>query len=122
MESDDYDVISGRKGANDRTLCGAIEGVERAIPEWDWGTFFPGGTVQAKVADARMAEKMQMVAALGRPCTGDFLAAPYLDAHPEYGWMRGLLTDLKTQPWTLFSSGMTRATTPLLPGAPGPGR
>jgi len=115
MEADAYDVIDRRPGPNERTLCGAVDGVERGIPEWDWGKYFPGGTVQAKVTDGQMAANMQLVAALGHPCAPDFKAEPFLSAHPEYGWMRGLLGDMKTQPWTTFSSGMTRATTALLP-------
>ena len=116
MESDAWDVIEQRQGPDDRSLCGVVDTVERGIPEWDWGKFFPAGTVQAKVTDARMAAKMQMVAAMGHPCAPDFKAEPFLEAHPEYGWMRGLLIDMKTQPWTTFSSGMGRATTALLPG------
>ena len=61
----------------------------RGIPEWDWGKFYPGGTVQAKVMDGRMAEKMQFWAAMGHPSGPDFLAAEYLKAHPENEWMRG---------------------------------
>jgi hypothetical protein len=116
MEADAYDVIDHRQGPNDRTLCGAIDGVERGIPEWDWGKYFPGGTVQAKVTDGRMAATMQMVAALGHPCAPDFQAEPFLAAHPDYGWMRGLMTDMKTRPWTRFSSGMRPATTAILGG------
>ncbi len=116
MESDDWDVVDGRKGPNERTLCGVVDTVERGVPEWDWGKFFPGGTVQAKVTDTQMAGRMQIVAAMGHPCAPDFEAEPFLAAHPEYGWMRGLLTDMKTHPWTTFSSGMGRATTSLVPG------
>jgi len=116
MEADAYDVIDHRQGPNDRTLCGVVDGVERGIPEWDWGKYFPGGTVQAKVTDGQMTAKMQLVAALGHPCAPDFKAEPFLAAHPEYGWMRGLMKDMKTQPWTPFASGMRQATTALLPG------
>ncbi len=116
MESDAYDVIDRRQGPNDRSLCGVIDTQERGIPEWDWPKYFPAGTVQAKVTDGPMTAKMQLVAAMGHPCAPDFKAEPFLAAHPEYAWMRGLLRDMKTEPWTLFSSGMTRATTSLLRG------
>ena len=115
MESDAYDVIDRRQGPNDRTLCGVIDTQERGIPEWDWGKYFPGGTVQAKVTDSRMAARMQLAAAMGHPCAPDFKAEPFLAAHPEYGWMRGLLRDMKTEPWTVFSSGMAQVTTSLPP-------
>jgi hypothetical protein len=49
---------------------------------------------------------MEIWAAMGRPCTGDFLAEDFLKQRPEYGWMRGLLRDLKSRPWTRFASGM----------------
>jgi len=58
------------------------------------------------VADARMAEGMRLWAAMGHPCAPDFVAEEFLKSHPEYGWMRGLLIDMKTQPWTEFASGM----------------
>jgi hypothetical protein len=103
MESDAYDVIERREGPTERSLCGVVDTSPRGVGEWDWGKYFPGGTVQAKVTDGRMAAKMQLVAAMGHPCAPDFKAEPFLTAHPEYGWMRGLLTDMKTQPWTLFS-------------------
>jgi len=45
------------------------------IPEWDWGKFYPGGTVQAKAVDSHMAETMQLWAAMGHPCGYDFIAA-----------------------------------------------
>ncbi len=122
METDAYDVIDKRQGASERTLCGAIEGVERGIPEWDWGKYYPGGTVQSKVADSQMAARMQMVAALGHPCAPDFKAEPFLAAHPEYGWMRGLLKDMPSQPWTLFSSGMRQTSTAILGGSQTAGR
>ncbi|HVO35489.1 MAG TPA: hypothetical protein VMT21_07985, partial [Gemmatimonadales bacterium] len=83
----------------------------RGVPEWDWGKFFPGGTVQAKVTDAQMASRMQLFAAMGHPCAPDFVAEPFLAAHAEYGWMRGLLRDMQTQPWTLFSGGMKQPAT-----------
>lgn len=106
MESDGYDVIEKKQGPNERSLCGCADQSPRGIPEWDWGKFYPGGTVQAKVTDSSMAEKMQLWAAMGHPCRSDFIAEDFLKQHPEYGWMRGLLRDMKTQPWTQFTSGM----------------
>jgi hypothetical protein len=106
MEADRYDVIERKEGPNERTLCGCVELSPRGVPEWDWGKFYPGGTVQAKVMDGRLAEKMQLWAAMGHPGGPDFLAADYLKAHPENEWMRGLLRDLKAQPWTLFTTDM----------------
>ena len=45
----------------------AFEGSSRGVPEWDWGPYFPGGTVQAKVIDAALADRMAFWAAVGHP-------------------------------------------------------
>ncbi len=108
LEADAYDVVEKREAPDEHTLCGCVDKSPRGIPEWDWGKFYPGGTVQAKAMDASMAAKMQIWAAMGHPCAPDFVAADFLKDHPEYGWMRGFLRDMKTQPWTLFTSGMRR--------------
>jgi hypothetical protein len=108
MEGDTRDSFEKNDGPNERSLCGCVERSPRGIPEWDWGKFYPGGTVQAKVVDGRMAEKMQFWAAMGHPCGNDFIAAAFLKEHPEYEWMRDLLSDLKSKPWTIFASGMRK--------------
>ena len=101
FENDDFDVIDQKHEANDRTLCGRVEITARGVPEWDWAPYYPGGTVQAKVIDAKMAESMEFLAQVGHHGS-DFLVVPFLKAHPEYDWMRGLLRDMKYQPWTRF--------------------
>jgi hypothetical protein len=106
MESDNFDIIEKKAGPNERSLCGCVDQSPRGIPEWDWEKYYPGGTVQAKAMDGPMIGKMQLWAAMGHPCAPDFQAADFLRRHPEYEWMRGLLQDMKTQPWTMFTSGM----------------
>jgi hypothetical protein len=106
FEGDKLDVIDRRDGPNERSLCGAVDMSPRGVPEWNWAPHFPGGTVQAKVADATTAASMQLWAAMGHPCAPDFRADTFLAAHPEYEWMRGLLQDMRTQPWTQFTAGM----------------
>jgi hypothetical protein len=108
MEGDTRDSFEKKDGPNERTLCGCVERSPRGIPEWDWGKFYPGGTVQAKVIDDGMAAKMQFWAAMGHPCGYDFSAASFLKEHPEYEWQRGLVQDLKSQPWTIFTSEMRK--------------
>jgi Phospholipase B len=105
FEADKYDIIERRDGPTERSLCGAVDDSPRGIPEWDWGPFYPGGTVQAKVADASMIGKMQLWAAAGRPCTGGFQAGAYLAKHPEQSWAKGLLRDMPSDPWAVFSAG-----------------
>ena len=105
MESDSFDAFEKKDGPNERSLCGCVDKSARGVPEWDWKPFFPGGTVQAKVTDAQMAAKMQMLVAYGHPGASDFIAEDFLKQHQEYGWMRGLLRDMRTREWTLFASG-----------------
>ncbi len=106
METDVFDAFEGKAGANERTLTGMVEDSPRGVPEWDWGPYFPGGTVQSKVIDAEMAGKMEFWAAIGHHNAPDFVASEFLKDHPEYAWMRGLLKDLRSRPWSSFSSGM----------------
>jgi hypothetical protein len=110
FEGDKFDVITKTDGPNERTLCGAVEDVAAGIPEWEWGPYYPGGTVQAKAMDATMAGAMQMWAAMGRPCAPDFKADAFLAKQPQYGWMKGLLRDMPSRPWTRFAAGMTDGT------------
>lgn len=106
FEADDYDVIDKEHKPNERSLCGAVDLSPRGIPEWDWPPYFPGGTVQSKAADAKMTEQMQLWAAMGHQCVPDFIAEDFLKQHSEYEWMRGILQDMKTEPWTIFVSDM----------------
>jgi hypothetical protein len=102
FETDDFDSFAKKQGANDRSLCGAVESSPRGVPEWDWPAYFPGGTVQAKVMDARMAEKMQLWGSYGHACAPDFIAEDFLKRRKEYEWARGLLRDMKAGDWALF--------------------
>jgi len=106
LESDAYDVVERRAGPTERSLCGTVDASPRGIPEWDWPPYFPGGTVQAKVTTGAMAEHLELWAAMGHPCAPDFVASDFLTKHPEFAWARDLLRDMKTQPWTAFTSGM----------------
>lgn len=102
FETDGFDAFAKKQGANEHTLCGAVESSPRGVPEWGWPGYFPGGTVQAKVMDAQMAEKMQMWGSYGHACAPDFIAEDFLKQRKEYEWARGLLRDMKTGDWTLF--------------------
>ena len=48
---------------------------------------------------------MSFVARAGHPCGADFLAADFLEHHPEYSWQKPLLRDMKAGPWTSFRRG-----------------
>ena len=103
--ADHEDTFLREKKADQRTLCGHADVAREGIPVWEWGAYYPGGAVQGKAADSDMAEKMSFVAHAGHPCGEDFLAKPFLAAHPEYSWQAPILKDMKAGPWTVFSAG-----------------
>jgi hypothetical protein len=91
--------------ANERSLCGHVDASARGVKEWDWEPYNPGGAVQGKATDSRMTANMSFVARAGHPCGADFLAADFLEHHPEYSWQKPLLHDMKAGPWTTFHAG-----------------
>jgi hypothetical protein len=101
--SDHYDAYAKREDPNERTLCGHIERSPRGVKPW-MPEYAPGGAVQAKVADAALAERMSLVAAMGHSCGIHFKAAEHLKAHPEFNWQKPFLKDLDAHPWTVFRS------------------
>jgi hypothetical protein len=105
FETDAFDAIAGKHESSERTLCGRVEISPRGVPEWDWAPFYPGGTVQAKVIDAELAGKLAFWGQVGHHGS-DFIAENFVNEHKEYEWMRGLLRDMKCQPWTRFQAGM----------------
>jgi len=108
FETDGFDAFAGKHESNERTLCGRVEVSPRGVPEWDWPPFYPGGTVQAKVIDAGLAGKLAFWGQVGHHGS-DFIAGAFLAEHKEYDWMRGLLRDIKCQPWCVFEAGMKKA-------------
>jgi len=107
--SDHYDAYQKKETADERTLCGHADTTARGVNVWDWGPNYPGGAVQGKATDSTMAGRLGFVARRGHPCGEDFLAAPFLQAHPEYAWEAPLLTDMKAGLWTYFKAGRHEA-------------
>ncbi len=103
--SDHFDSFEKKDQPNERALCGHVDTSARGVKEWGWDAYNPGGAVQGKATDSAMAAKMRFVARAGHPCGADFMAAEYLDHHPEFSWQKPLLHDMKAGPWTVFSSG-----------------
>jgi hypothetical protein len=103
--ADHDDSFTGKNEADERSLCGHIDTVKRGVPEWDWGPFYPGGAVTGKVTDSDLAAKLSLVAHAGHPCGEDFIAAPFLAAHPEFTYLKPILKDMKSGPWTTFAAG-----------------
>ena len=96
-------MIGCENEASERTLCGQVETSPRGVPEWDWGPFYPGGTVQSKVTDGNLADQMAFWGQVGHHGS-DFIADAFLKEHQEYEWMRGLLKDMKCGPWSRFEA------------------
>jgi hypothetical protein len=103
--SDHVDSYSGKVDADERSLCGHIDKDPRGVPEWDLGPYAPHGAVTGKVTDSDLAARMSLIGHAGHPCGEDFLAAPFLAAHPEYGYLKPILKDMKAGPWTTFTAG-----------------
>jgi hypothetical protein len=103
--SDHYDTYEKKVDAGKRSLCGHEETSAVGEKVWDDPPFNPGGAVTGKVMDAAMAEKMTFIGRAGHPCGEDFLAGPFFKAHPEFGWERPILHDMKAGPWTVLSAG-----------------
>jgi hypothetical protein len=103
--SDHFDSLEKKEQADERSLCGHVDVSPRGIKEWGWDAYNPGGAVQGKATDSAMAAKMSFVARAGHPCGADFLAADFLDRHPEFSWQKPLLHDMKAGPWTVFRAG-----------------
>ena len=93
FETDDFDVISVKNEASERTLCGRVETSPRGAPEWDWGPFFPGGTVQSKVTDGDLADKMALWGQVGHHGS-DFIAESFMKKSTEgiRTWAAGALS------------------------------
>jgi hypothetical protein len=99
---DHFDARTGAPAVNAAALCGHIDTDPGGVPEFDWGPFFPGGSVQGKATSAALAKDLKIWARMGHPCGEDFLAAPFIAAHPEFAWQIPYLRDMKANPWTLF--------------------
>jgi hypothetical protein len=102
--SDHHDSFDEKADApSERTLCGHVDLSPRGMGDWfsAWG---PAGTVQSKVADAAMAKRMALEAAMGHPCGQTYFAAPHLAKHEAFAWAKPLMRDLVASPWTLFEA------------------
>ncbi|MBN9381554.1 MAG: hypothetical protein J0H74_12355 [Chitinophagaceae bacterium] len=104
IESDHYDAIHHTTANNKCVVCGHVDEDKNGCMEWDWGAYYPGGTVQSKLTTASLAKDLKLWAHMGHPCGQDFIAAPFYKLHPEYAWQAKYLTALKAYPWTLFEA------------------
>lgn len=106
---DHFDSFEKKEQPNERSLCGHVDASSRGVKEWEWDAYNPGGAVQGKATDSKLAANMSFMARAGHPCGADFVAADFLERHPEYSWQKPLLRDMKAGPWTKFQAGQKAA-------------
>lgn len=106
LEADHYDTYLNTNSPDGRTLCshGDLDSdmYDSGLP------FEPGGTVDGKVVDSKMAKQMSFIARWGSACGLPFDSKSFLEKHTQFDWMNGLLVDRPTQPWTTFKAGETK--------------
>ena len=105
FEADHFDVYVKAERAGGRTLCGHWENESDYAPGWLSVPFDHWGTVDAKVVDTAMAKRMSFTARWGSACGRPFDAGKYLQDHPQFDWLEGLLKDRPAQPWVEFTAG-----------------
>lgn len=103
--SDHEDVYEQRTDAGKRSLCGHEDNSPVGEKVWGDPPFVPAGAVTGKVVDSELAAHMSFIGRAGHPCGEDFLATPFLAAHPEFRWQQSILGDMKAGPWTTFRAG-----------------
>ena len=106
MLSDHYDTFLGVLKPDSRTICGHVE-----LDDQTYGIlepFRPIGAYDGKVVNSVMAKNMTFEARWGSSCGMPFDAKKFLSDHPQFSWMKGLIKDRPTQPWTVFNSGETK--------------
>lgn len=103
FEADHYDTYLNVTSPDIRTLC-AHPDLDPDIYRVDI-PYAPWGTLDGKVVDSKMAKQMSFTARWGSACGIPFEAKEYLEKHPQFDWMKSLITDRPAQPWTVFKSG-----------------
>ena len=106
--ADHYDVYLQKENPGSRTLCGHCENELQAGPGWPGATQYPAGAYDAKVVDSTMAKQMSFAARWGSPCGTPFDAVKFLEQHPQFEWMAGILKSRPSQPWAEFRAGEKR--------------
>jgi len=105
IEGDHFDAFNNKSAYDRCVIDGHVDQDPLGCKEFNEAPFFPMGAVQGKVATADEAAKMQFWAHMGHPGGDDFLAVPFLKAHPEYAKTQGkYLRDMKAYTWTLFTA------------------
>ncbi|MEJ2420806.1 MAG: C45 family autoproteolytic acyltransferase/hydrolase [Acidobacteriota bacterium] len=102
FEGDHYDTYLNKVQPDSRSL-GARYDLD---PNPAFGSpFEPSGAVDGKVVDSAMAKKMSIMVRFGDPSGLPFDASKFLEEHPQFGWMKDILPDRPSEPWTVFTAG-----------------
>ncbi len=103
FEADHYDSYLKKINPAGRSLCGHWELDDQYCGPYQ--PFSPEGTIDGKVVDATMAGEMSFAARWGSSCGRAFDANKFLEDHPQYEWLNGLLKSRPSEPWTTFKAG-----------------
>jgi hypothetical protein len=103
FEADHYDTYLKKNNPGGRTLCGHWE--IDAQPFGPEVPYHPEGTLDGKVVDSNMAKQMSFVARWGSACGKAFDGEKFVEEHPQYDWLKGMLQSRPSQPWTTFKAG-----------------
>ena len=103
FEADHYDSYLKKINPAGRSLCGHWELDDQFCGPYQ--PFSPEGTIDGKVVDAVMARQMSFTARWGSACGMAFDANKFLEDHPQYDWLTGILKSRPTEPWTTFKAG-----------------
>jgi hypothetical protein len=104
FEADHYDTYREKEVMGGRGLCCHAE-LETEYCAWPNAPYYPAGTYDAKVVDTKMARKMSFYARWGSACGTPFIADEFLEKHPQFDWMKGMLVDRPSEPWVVVKSG-----------------
>lgn len=108
FQADHYDPYFNQIRLGGRNLCAHYYLDSNNQTPGASEPFCPIGVVDGKVVDSKMAKQMSFIARWGSSCGTPFDAKSFLEEHPQYEWMTGLLKDRPTQPWTVFKAGETK--------------
>lgn len=103
--ADHYDVYLEKPDHPcSRTVDGHYELDDRAFMSDPYRpkAYSPHGTLDGKVTDSTLAQKMSLWARWGNSAGMAFEAEKFLKKHIQYNYLQGHLRDRPTQPWTLF--------------------
>jgi hypothetical protein len=104
FEAEHFDTYRMKEQPGGRGLCCHAE-LESEPCGWPSSPYYPAGTMDGKIIDSKMARQMSFEARWGSACGMPFDAGRFLKDHPQYDWMKNVLYDRPSQPWTVFKAG-----------------